>query len=204
MPRKIVPLVTGEVYHIFNRGVDKREVFLDKGDYLRFYRSLQLFNQENITFSFRDAARCNRDKGLPLVSIEAYALLPNHFHMIVKQLKDGGISEFMKRISSGYTGYFNEKYERSGSLFQGTFKRVHIETDRQYNYLLAYVNENHFVHGMNTKRELYHSSSLHYQQINKSVLIHKVQLPYDAEKNITLAKKIYAQRQKLKGELLEE
>lgn len=187
---------TGDVYHIFNRGVDKREVFLDKSDYLRFYKSLYLFNKIEPIVNF-DTADINKNKLDPtkrLVDIVAYSLLPNHFHLIVKQLVDGGISEFMKRLSGGYTNYFNNKLDRTGVLFQGKFKRVIVESEEQNQYLFAYVNENHFVHNIEIEREIFHSSSLHYQNIYKSKIITNVVVNYKYIDNVLLAEEIYERR----------
>src|SRR3989344_1590990 len=148
MSRSVTPLVTGETYHIMNRGVDKRSIFLDKGDYFRFHTGIQSFNAVEKTGSifelnFKDDWLSKQE---PLVAVHAYCLLRNHFHLIVTQLIDGGISEFMKRVSGGFTSYFNERYDRSGALFQGRFKRVHCETNEQLLYLAAYVNLNNIVH----------------------------------------------------------
>jgi REP element-mobilizing transposase RayT len=204
MPQKIVPIVEGETYHVFNRGVDKREIFLDKADYLRFYQSLNLFNSEESVVNFDFArAKMNAKNKLELkkylVQIHAYSLLPNHFHLILKSLTNEGISEFMRRMSLGYTNYFNQKYERSGILFQGPFKRVHVDDQEQYQYLFAYVNENHFVHNLTTEREICHSSSLHYQGIVKSKLISSEKSEnYQLDGNILLAKDIYERRKTMK------
>lgn len=172
MPRKIVPLITGETYHIYNRGVDKRPVFLNKQNYLRFYTSLNYFNTKKPINSIRDIAKdveiTSADK---LVQIKAYCLLPNHYHLLLEQLTDGGISEFMKRVGGGYTLYFNEKKKRSGALFQGTYKRVHVNTDEYYNYLFAYINENHSVHNINEVQQIYTTSSVHFRGVKKSKVI---------------------------------
>lgn len=202
MARKNIPLVTGEKYHIYNRGVDKRDVFLDQHDYLRFYQSMAFFNTNEPTINYRLAkSSFTKTSENKLVNIEAYCLLPNHFHIIVEQTQDGGISEFLKRVSGGYTSYFNEKYKRSGVLFQGRYKKVHIKTDEQYQYLFAYVNENHFVHGVKGIRELFHSSSIHYQKLAESKII-KSKFRYDFSENRKLAESIFARRQAMK-DLLE-
>ncbi len=196
MPRIVVPLITDEVYHIFNRGIDKRDIFMDKGDILRFYQSLHFFNSNEPIVNF-DSAKVQTKLNVlrnKLVTIKAYSLLPNHFHLILVQKEEGGISEFMKRVLGGYTSYFNQKYERTGSLFQGTFKRVHVNSDEQYNYLLAYVNENHFVHKLILNREICHTSSLHYQGIAKSALIGIVDTPYNFSESVALADQIYNRR----------
>ncbi|MBP9717511.1 MAG: transposase [Candidatus Pacebacteria bacterium] len=204
MARKNIPLVTGEKYHIFNRGVDKRDVFLDQYDYLRFYQSLAFFNTIEPTVNYRLAkSSYTKQNEKKLVNIEAYSLLPNHFHLIVEQIVDGGISEFLKRVSGGYTSYFNEKYQRSGVLFQGRYKKVHVNTDEQYQYLFAYVNENHIVHRLSHKRELFHSSSIHYQKLAISKIIDQVRSdPYNFVENKKLAEQIYQKRKSMK-DLLE-
>jgi putative transposase len=201
MPRINTPLVSGERYHIYNRGVDKRVVYLDIEDYLRFYQTLAFFNTPEPTMNYRLAQGSYSDGSKKLVEINAYSLLPNHFHLIVEQLVDGGISEFMKRLSGGYTNYFNEKYDRSGSLFQGKFKRVHISSDEQFNYLFSYVNENHSVHDLSFERQICHSSSLHFQGIMKSKLISNNDITYRYKEAVLLAKDIFKKRNAFKDVL---
>jgi REP element-mobilizing transposase RayT len=201
MPRKFVPLVTGEKYHVFNRGANKGDIFLDKFDYLRFYNSLAFFNTQEPTINYRLAEGSYKDSKSKLVNIIAYSLLSNHFHLIIEPLIDGGLSEFMKRVCGGYTNYFNEKNEHSGTLLQGPYKRVLIESDEQYQYLFAYVNENHFVHNIDIERQIYHSSSLHYQKLNRSKLITNDEV-YFFNESRALAKYIYEKRKGSK-EILE-
>ena len=148
MARTTSPLITGETYHIFNRGVDKRSIFSDKVDYYRFYNSLILFNavkQAGSIFELQWRKEWIKEQS-PLVEINAYCLLNNHYHLLLTQVVDGGISEFMKRLGGGYTSYFNERHVRSGSLFQGKYKRVLCESNKQLLYLAAYVNLNNIVH----------------------------------------------------------
>lgn len=150
-----VPLVNKEYYHIYNRGVDKRDVFMDDFDFIRFLTGMREFNCMEPIGSLYVADRL-RKKGLspsrrdlvPLVAIIAYCLNPNHYHFILKQNIDRGISSFMHKISSGYSTYFNEKHKRSGALFQGTFKSVHVDSNELLLYLSAYVNCNSEVHGI--------------------------------------------------------
>ena len=139
----------GEFFHIYNRGVDKRVIFTDSYDTRRFLQSIIEFNTiDPIGSLYQNSFR---ESGGPtptlekLVNIIAYCLNPNHYHLILEQLVDGGISEFMKRIG-GYTSYFNNKYERSGSLFQGRFKAVHIDSNEYLLHASAYVNLNDRVH----------------------------------------------------------
>lgn len=151
-----VQLVEGEYYHIFNRGVDKRDVFLNQDDFQRFLTSMVEFNvlepigsiYEN---SFRKKTNLRNKvskskKTEPLVEYIAYCLNKNHFHFILKQCAKKGIEKLMHRLGLGFTKYFNQKHKRSGSLFQGTFKSVHIESNEQLIYLSAYVNLNNRVH----------------------------------------------------------
>ena len=137
-----VKLATGEIYHIFNRGVDKRIVFSDLKDLDRFFQSMLAFNNvEPIGSLFEQSFQKDKMKK-PLVSFIAYNLLPNHFHFLLEQVSEGGISEFMKRLLGGYTWYFNKKYKRSGSLFQGTFKSKYIDSNEYLLHASVYVNLN--------------------------------------------------------------
>ena len=147
MPRKI-PIVTGEIYHVYNRGVDKRRIVKDEFDSERFLKSMIAFNTKCPVLSLRNAELRHDDVAPedPLVEIIAYCLNPNHFHLILRQVVDGGVSEFMKRLSGGYTWYFNNKYERSGSLFQGTYKSVHVDTNEYLLQLSVYVTLNFRAH----------------------------------------------------------
>ncbi len=145
------PLVEEHFYHIYNRGVDKRKVFESKKDYSRFLYNLYLSNSTQ-AFNLSDLIKYQESKELifslpredELVSIHAYSLMPNHFHLIISQKKEKGISLFMQKLTTAYTMYFNKKSNRSGSLFQGTFKSKHIASDDYLRYLFAYVHANSF------------------------------------------------------------
>ena len=148
------PLVNGEYYHVYNRGVDRRIIFEDRFDTERFFQSMILFNCiEPIgsifeqSFNKRNSNKLGGStaKNEKLVEIVSFCLLPNHFHLILKQCVEGGISEFMKRLG-GYTWYFNNKYDRSGSLFEGRFKSIHINSNEYLLHVSAYVNLNDKVH----------------------------------------------------------
>jgi putative transposase len=162
MMRK-VKLVEGEYYHIFNRGVDKRTIFQNSDDFDRFLLSMLDFNSlEPIgsiyEHSFQKKSELgnlvsksvykSKNKKQPLVELVVYCLNPNHFHFILRQVASQGIEKFMHRLGLGFTKYFNLKYKRSGALFQGTFKAVHIESNEQLIHLSAYVNLNNRVHGI--------------------------------------------------------
>jgi len=111
-----------EFYHIYNRGVDKRLIFLDSFDHDRFLKLLYLCNgtKSVIMKSVQDLSLSDLykiDVGDRLVSIGAYCLMPNHFHLLLKEIRPGGVSAFVMKICTAYSMYFNKKYERSGSLF---------------------------------------------------------------------------------------
>ncbi len=156
------PLVTGQYYHVYNRGVDKRDIFMNKHDLDRFVLSVKLFNSidpivsiqskrlEKIDVQRLVVAENSIEK--PLVSIVCYCFNPNHFHFIVRQEVEGGISEFFKRLLGGYTKYFNEIHNRSGSLFQGRFKSNLIADDQYFLKIGPYVNMNYAVHSIPSEK----------------------------------------------------
>lgn len=141
-------ITIGEYYHIFNRGVEKRKIFNNKRDYLRFSNSMILLNTENpskMSFERIDVDEHPLDDER-LVDIIAYCLNSNHFHFILKENKENGIATFIKKICTSHAMYFNKKYERSGVLFQGRFKSVHIDSNDLLLYLAVYVSCNSQVH----------------------------------------------------------
>ncbi|MFA6096741.1 MAG: transposase [Candidatus Paceibacterota bacterium] len=151
----------GEHYHVFNRGVDKRDIFSDTQDYDRFLLSMKLLNYTNdgLMIEWRDYIKSNPTSsldaflklrfrnGAPLIEIVAYCLNPNHYHFILKQVSDRGIEKFLHKIGISHTKYYNDKHKRSGSLFQGVFKSAHIDSNEYLLYLSAYVNKNNYIHG---------------------------------------------------------
>ncbi len=164
MSYRKVSFVNGETYHIFNRGVDKRNIFLDKYDLERFFISILLFNSINLSGSVfemfyeleliqetqlgSEAPKLeklmdfyNNNSENHLVEFVCYCLNPNHFHFVLEQKVDNGISKFMQRMG-GYTSYFNKKYKRNGSLFANVFKAVHVSDNTQLLHLSVYVNLN--------------------------------------------------------------
>jgi putative transposase len=147
--RKIV-FANGEYYHLFSRGVEKRPVFTNKRelsravDLISFYR----FDKPPLRYSkflaLNEEQRVNFLAGLKdkAVEIIAFCLMTNHFHFLVKQIKEGGISKFMANFTNSYSKYFNTKYQRVGPLFQGAFKAVHVESDEQLLHLSRYIHLN--------------------------------------------------------------
>jgi len=153
------PFLNGQIYHIFNRGVDKRDIFMDDYDYLTFIHDMYEFNDENpvdkaIGFQLSEVEppkvgnmekiykRYRKVPRKPLVEILIFTLMPNHYHFMVRQLVDGGIVKFMQKLGTGYTMTFNGKYGRSGALFQGRFKSVLVEKDAHLMYLPHYIHLN--------------------------------------------------------------
>lgn len=135
----------GEYYHIYNRGADKREIFSDKTDLIRFKKSLVEFNTKKpigsiYQLKFKQLSTPST-KSSELVLIIAYCLNPNHLHLILTPLTEKGIEKFMQKIA-GYTRYYNEKYKRNGVLFQGKYKSKHINSNEYLLHLSAYVNMN--------------------------------------------------------------
>lgn len=136
----------GEFYHIYNRGTEKRNVFTCRSDQDRFLALLYLANQRDpvdLKLQGRTLLEMVEQKtSAPLVEIVAYCLMPNHFHLLIRELEENGISKFMQKITTGYTMYFNKRNERSGALFQGKFKATHVADDRYLRYLISYIHLN--------------------------------------------------------------
>lgn len=162
------PLTEGEYYHVFNRGVEKRRVFMDSDDFARFFQGMSEFNtREPIGSIYENSFRKGRlggeasksDKSdKKLVNVICYCINSNHFHFILKQVSKKGIEKFMHRLATGYAMYFNLKYKRSGVLFQGPFKSVHISSNEQLLYVSIYVNLNFNVHQLGGEASKYLSS----------------------------------------------
>lgn len=150
MPIQRPEILSEEIYHIFNRGVEKRNIFMRRNDYLRFIISLFVFNDKQPVNIFDEYSRLKNKldtldliqrirKRKQLVEILAFCLMPNHFHLLLQPLLDNGIALFMQKLSAGYTGYFNKKYERVGSLFQGTYKMKQVK-DQRYGFFYVHSN----------------------------------------------------------------
>ncbi|MCR4323169.1 MAG: transposase [Candidatus Azambacteria bacterium] len=144
------------IYHIYNRGVEKRDVFMDEKDYFRFVHDLYEFNDEapaaNIFYKLpnfqsyevglRKIGRKEKKPRKCLVNILVFCLMTNHFHMLLQQKQDNGIATFMQKLGTGYTNYFNKKYERVGPLFQGKFKAALVEQESHFIHLPYYIHAN--------------------------------------------------------------
>ena len=146
MGQRIVTFAPGEYYHLYNRGTDKRNIYLDRADYRRFTELLYVCNStEPVNIRTLHKAKESiylHDRTQTLVAIGAYCLMPNHFHILLTPLKDDGVTKFMNKLGTSYSMYFNKKYERTGALFQGRFKAKHADSDEYLKYLYAYIHLN--------------------------------------------------------------
>lgn len=151
MPYRITPFVSDCFYHVYNRGVEKRQIFLLERDYQRFLQTIYYyqFSRPKPRFSNRERFK-NKDfnQNPKIIDIACYCLMPNHFHLMVKQLKDGGVQEFLSKAINSYTKYFNTKHRRIGALFQGQFKAVSVDTDEQLIHLSRYIHLNPYSTGI--------------------------------------------------------
>ncbi len=145
MPTRITPLVNGQIYHVYNRGVEKRRVFEDRRCYTRLLHAIRYYQlkgpKPKFSHSFNNSL-FKPDPKKKIVDIICYCLMPNHFHLLVKQLSDGGISEFIGKLINSYTKFYNLKYKRIGPLFQGQFKAVLIESEEQLIHVSRYIHLN--------------------------------------------------------------
>ena len=141
-----------ELYHVLNRGVDKRKIFMNDKDYFRFIHDLFEFNDEdkvlNVDFRFRrptiDVGRqyIEHKKREMLVDVLAFCLMPNHYHLVLSPRVENGIPLFMKKLNGGYSNYFNKKHERTGTLFEGRYKSIRIESQAHFIHLPYYIHLN--------------------------------------------------------------
>jgi len=143
-----------EIVHVLNRGVDKRKIFLDDQDHFRFIHDLFEFNNMdsvNTTFyafkrKYNDVGRRKIEKERKprkmLVDILAFCLIQNHYHLLLTPRVQNGVALFIKKLNGGYAKYFNAKYERSGALFQGKYKRIIVKNEAHFIHLPYYIHLN--------------------------------------------------------------
>lgn len=153
MPGRKVVLANNETYHIVNRGIASQPVFLQKRDYQRGLDTFYYYQNRNLPLKYSRFLDQSKDRRLDilkslkseknfLAEIIAFCFMPNHFHFLLKQKTDNGISKFLSNFTNSYTRYFNTKAERQGPLFQGKFKAVRIETDEQLLHVSRYIHLN--------------------------------------------------------------
>ena len=151
---RLIKIAPDEYYHVFNRAVNKQVIFHDTGDYFRFL-FLILYLQSSVVFQQlgRKVKEFIQSRALDSgeedeiikkrrVEVVAFCIMPNHFHLIVKESDEGGIAAYMQRVLTSYSKYYNTKYEKSGHVFQGPYQAVHVEDNRQLLHLSAYIHRN--------------------------------------------------------------
>jgi len=200
---------SGEYYHLYNRGNSKQAIFLDAQDYNYFLKILFVGNSEKAISNIgRIADVYSVERGQTLISIGAYCLMPNHFHLFIKAKDETSISKCMLKVGTSYAMYFNKKYKRTGALFEGKYKATHISEDTYFQYLFAYIHLNpaklldaswkekmkHPSDEMKAYVKDYHYSSykdyLYGTKRRESILLEKEQFPFvflenDPEKSVT-------------------
>lgn len=134
----------GEFYHIYNRGAGKAKIFVSDIDRDRFCKLFFACNSvESFTFRLiKDLSFSEIDRGETLVDIGAYCLMPNHFHILLRAKSTESVTIFMRKFLTAYSMYFNNKYNRTGVLFQGRFKATHVNNDAYLKYLFSYIHLN--------------------------------------------------------------
>ena len=148
-------IIAGNIYHVLNRGVDGRKIFNDDRDYLRFIHDLFEFNDQHPINNNLHHFRQNQHNEIGsryvggkhqkrkfLVELLAFALMPNHYHLLIKPLTDDALLKFIRRLNVGYAYYFNQKNHRQGTLFQGRYKSIVVENDAHFIHLPYYIHCN--------------------------------------------------------------
>ena len=130
----------GEYYHLYNRGTEKRIIFLDEQDYRHFLFLMYICNTEK-SIELRKIDK-NFDRGETIIDIGVFCLMPNHFHILVHEKIENGISAYMRKLLTAYSMYFNKKYKRTGKLYEGVFKSIHANRDTYLKYLYSYIHLN--------------------------------------------------------------
>jgi len=140
-----------ELYHILNRGVEKRNLFVDKKDFARFVHDLYEFNdvrpagstyynfEKNLDLRNPDMGGKKRER---IIDLHGWCLMKNHYHLLLSERREGGLSLFLRKLNVGYANYFNERYRRSGTLFQGRTKKILIDSHPHSLYILNYIHLN--------------------------------------------------------------
>ncbi|MCX6752280.1 MAG: transposase [Candidatus Nomurabacteria bacterium] len=145
MSLRKVNLISDEYYHIYNRGNSKQKIFHDNEDYFHFMGLLFACNSIN---NFRAGILSKGEspydfgRGKQIASIGSYCIMSNHFHILITQKEENGISKFMQKLTTAYAMYYNKKYKRTGGLFEGKFKSEHAKDDRHLKYLFSYIHLN--------------------------------------------------------------
>jgi len=187
--RNIV-LVTDSFYHVYNRGVERRPVFINRRGYQRAKQLIDYYLFSNVPVKFSRFYSLSYEKQQTillsltnqqkLVDLISYCLMPNHFHFLLRQRKEKGIATFISKFTNAYTKYFNTRYDRVGPLFQGIFKAVYVETDEQLLHLSRYIHLNPVTSSLINLQDLQgyewssfpvYSEEVHDKNINKQIIL---------------------------------
>lgn len=153
MPRRFTPFANEHFYHVFNRGINKQPIFADQRDYNRMFQIMQFYSHTDIEIKYSRFLTLSQEekqkflitqklKKKRLVDFLCFTFMPNHFHLLLRQNENKGITSFMSNFQNSYVRYFNTKHERIGPLFQGQFKAILIEDDAQLLHLTRYIHLN--------------------------------------------------------------
>jgi putative transposase len=153
MPRGPRQIEVETVYHIVNRGINGLNIFLKNKDYYRFILALEFFNNTE-PFNFSQLAsrgnlntqtlleKIRANKKEPIVELLAFCIMPSHYHLLIREIKQDGIVDFMRKLGSGYAGYFNRRYKRRGPLFESRYKAIQVNTNEQLCNAFVYIHTN--------------------------------------------------------------
>ena len=154
MPKRLTPLVNGGFYHIYNHGIDLKETFTSKREYQHFQLAAWYYQPQIIPFKFSYYLNLSSDLRMQFmtetmkkdkaIKIHAYCLMRNHYHLLLEQLVENGISKFIGNLQNSYTKYFNIKHERKGPLFLSAFKAKQVQTEEQFLHVSRYIHLNPF------------------------------------------------------------
>ena len=224
MPTRTIRLARDEHYHIINRGINSSPIFNDKRDYIRFIKTFLYYQNTPSPFKFanflslpvidrnRISEKLSEEKKW-LVNIVAYCLMPNHFHLLLKQIAPEGIKNFMRLLGNSYSHFFNIKHSRKGPLFNGRFRAVHINTNEQLLHLSRYIHLNPYssfvVKDIEKLADYPYSSLSEYlgktrsNSCQKDVVLNQFNSPKDYEKFVFNQADYQRSLQQIKRQILE-
>lgn len=152
MPYRKIPIVAGEIYHVFNRSIARQPIFISNSDSQRAIEVIDFYRHKDLPmrFSYYNRLPTYQKQKIvkiiaeipPIVEILAFCLMPNHVHFLLKSLTDNGIIQFMSNFQNSYAKFFNMRHKRTGTLFQPMFKAVRIESDYQLTHVSRYIHLN--------------------------------------------------------------
>lgn len=158
MPYRKVGLGNNKIYHVINRSIAKFCIYNDTHDYQRFIDLINFYKFDDLPVKYSYYNKLKSIEKLKIltkielnlknVDILAYCLMPNHFHLLLRQNTDNGISNYMRLVQNSYAKYFNIKHHRKGPLFESSFKVVHVENDEQLAHVSRYIHLNPVSAGM--------------------------------------------------------